>query len=160
MVSVAILTISDSRYSGSNQDVSGDMVSKNIKPHGFQEVYRGIVPDNQEEIRSKLIQLSDDEKINVILTTGGTGLGPRDCTPEATKKILDLEVPGISEAMRIETRKNADTSILSRGISGLRGDCLIVNLPGSPKAVSECLNSVISVIGHAVEMLSGRTEHQ
>ena len=107
-----------------------------------------------------MIQLSDDEKINVILTTGGTGLGPRDCTPEATKKILDLEVPGISEAMRIETRKNADTSILSRGISGLRGDCLIVNLPGSPKAVSECLNSVISVIGHAVEMLSGRTEHQ
>ena len=159
MISVAILTISDSRYSGSNEDVSGNTVSENIKISGFKEVSRTIVPDSEEEIQNRLIQLSDDETIDVILTTGGTGLGPRDCTPEATKKVLDLEVPGISEAMRLKTRKNADTSILSRGVAGLRGGCLIINLPGSPKAVSECLNSVISVISHAVEMSSGRTGH-
>ena len=157
MVSVAILTISDSRSSGDNQDVSGDMLSENIRKQGFDEVYRGIISDDKKKIEEILIQLSDDEKIDVIFTTGGTGLGPRDCTPEATKKILDLEIPGISEAMRIETRKNADTSILSRGIAGLRKNCLIVNLPGSPKAVLECLDSIISVIGHAVEMISGRT---
>jgi len=159
LVSVAILTISDSRHSGSNEDVSGNTVSENIKIFGFKEVSRSIVPDNEEEIQSRLIQLSNDETIDVIFTTGGTGLGPRDCTPEATKKVLDLEVPGISEAMRLETRKNVDTSILSRGVAGLIGSCLVVNLPGSPKAVSECLNSVISVISHAVEMSNGRTGH-
>jgi len=111
-------------------------------------------------ISSSLIELTDNNITNIIITTGGTGLGPRDVTPEATKNVLDIEVPGISEAMRLETLKKTNLSMLSRGIAGLRKKCLIINLPGNPKAVKECIEIIEPVLIHALTIISGKTAHK
>ena len=154
-----ILTISDAGSKGERKDTSGDGIEKRMIIDGFKLTLREILPDEKELISEKLIQWADSGEVDIILTTGGTGLGPRDVTPEATLRIIDFEVTGISEAMRIKTFDKTPMSILSRCVSGVRSGCLIINLPGSPKGVKEMLEVVISVIPHALEMIRGWRTH-
>jgi molybdenum cofactor synthesis domain-containing protein len=125
----------------------------------FREIIRELLPDEQEQISAKLIEWSDGGDIDLILTTGGTGLSPRDVTPEATKKVIDLEVPGMAEAMRMESLKVTPFAMIGRSVVGVRKGVLIVNLPGSPKGVRENLEVVLPVIPHAVEVLRGGQRH-
>ncbi len=119
-----------------------------------------MVPDEVDVIADKLAQWADEGGVDVILTTGGTGLGPRDVTPEATLSVVERVAPGLAEVMRVETFKATPFAVLSRAVAGVRGRCLIVNLPGSPKAVKECLGVILPAIPHAVEMITGEvTEH-
>ena len=150
----AILTISDSR--SEKNDLSGDAIQHVMTVEGFEINARSIVIDEKVLIESHLIEWSDSGDFDLILTTGGTGLGARDVTPEATLAVLDVEVPGISEAMRYQTLKKTPLSMLSRSISGIRSGCLIINLPGSPKAVTECLEVIMPALSHGLEMISGR----
>ena len=157
---VGILTISDSGSAGKREiDVSGNTISSMISSAGMEEITRNIVPDDKSTISEVLRSWSDGGEMDAILTTGGTGLGPRDVTPEATKAILDIEIPGIPEAMRMESMKKTSFSMLSRSVSGVRSGCLIINLPGSPKGVSECLEIIISTLPHALEMIRGWRTH-
>ena len=120
---------------------------------GYIQVLRDIVPDERELVSDRLREWCDDGQVDVVLTTGGTGLGPRDVTPEATRDVLDLEAPGIAEAMRIETLKNTPFAMLSRSVTGVRSRCLIINLPGSPTGVRECLEVALPAIPHALAMI-------
>ena len=156
---LAILTISDAGSKGEREDTSGDAISEMMAREGFAQVRREIVPDEREVISKKLREWCDGGEIDVILTTGGTGLGPRDVTPEATREVIEIEVPGIAEAMRMETLKNTPLSMISRAVAGLRSGCLIINLPGSPKGVRECLGVAAPVVPHALEMVRGRRGH-
>ena len=156
---VAILTISDAGFAGERQDTSGDIISKLIKREGFHETKRDIVPDETALIKSMLTSWCDSGDIDVVLTTGGTGLSPRDVTPEATKAIVDLEAPGIAEAMRIGTLQDTPYAMLSRSVAGIRSGCLVINLPGSPTGVRQCLNVVIPIIPHALQMIRGSHTH-
>ena len=157
---VGILTISDSGSAGKREiDVSGNTIAAMISSAGMEEITRNIVPDDKRTISEVLRTWSDGGEMDAILTTGGTGLGPRDITPEATKAILDIEIPGIPEAMRMESMKKTSFSMLSRSVSGVRSGCLIINLPGSPKGVSECLEIIISTLPHALEMIRGWRTH-
>ena len=149
----AILTISDSR--SEKNDLSGDTIQHVITVEGFEIKSRSIVIDEKEIIESQLIEWSDSGGLDLILTTGGTGLGSRDVTPEATLAILDVEVPGIAEAMRYQTLKKTPLAMLSRSVAGIRSGCLIVNLPGSPKGVTECLEVIMPALSHGLEMISG-----
>ena len=120
---------------------------------GYNQVRRDIVPDERDLVSGRLREWCDDGQVDLVLTTGGTGLGPRDVTPEATRDVLDTEAPGIAEAMRIETLKNTPFAMLSRSVAGVRSGCLIINLPGSPTGVRECLEVALPAIPHALEML-------
>ena len=160
MISFGILTISDKGSRGERYDGSGAAIQDRVSLMGGRVVRYDIVPDEIDIIRNRLMEWADAGDVDVILTTGGTGLGPRDVTPEATLPILDKIVPGIAEAMRIETFGKTSSAILSRAVSGVRKKCLIINLPGSPNGVRECLEVVVSAIIHAVEMIKGIvTEH-
>ena len=154
-----ILTVSDAGSKGERSDTSGDAISEIMGREGFNQVCRDIVPDEKELVSSKLRQWCDSGEVDLVLTTGGTGLGPRDVTPEATKAVIDIEAPGIVEAMRIGTLKHTPLAMLSRSVAGVRSGCLIVNLPGSPTGVRECLAEVVPVIPHALEMIRGWREH-
>ncbi len=156
---LGILTISDTGSKGERKDTSGDAISEIMAHEGFVEVSREIVPDEQDIISAKLKDWCDGGTMDVVLTTGGTGLGPRDVTPEATRVVLDIEVPGIAEAMRIQTLKNTPLAMLSRSMSGVRSGCLIVNLPGSEKAVRETLAVAVEAIPHGLQMLKGWRMH-
>ncbi len=156
---IAILTISDAGSKGEREDTSGDVISEMMAREDFRELRRDIVPDEADLISSRLREWCDGGDFDLILTTGGTGLGPRDVTPEATKAVLDIEVPGIAEAMRIQTLKNTPLAMLSRSVSGVRSGCLIVNLPGSPRAVRETLEVALEAIPHGLEMVKGRRGH-
>jgi molybdenum cofactor synthesis domain-containing protein len=131
-----------------------------IEMAGFKERLKDIIPDEVRIISEKLIDWSDGGEVDIILTTGGTGLGPRDVTPEATKNILEMEIPGIGEAMRIKTLARTPFAILSRTTAGIRSGCLIVNLPGSPKGVEECLDVIMESLPHALEMIRGWKTHK
>ena len=157
--SAGILTVSDSGSSGDRIDISGETIAEIIEVAGFSKRLKDIVPDEIPAISEKLIEWSDSGEVDIIFTTGGTGLGPRDVTPEATKSILDLEIPGIGESMRIKTLDRTPFAILSRSTAGIRSGCLIVNLPGSPKGVQECLEVVIESLPHALEMIRGWKSH-
>ena len=148
----AILTISDSTHTGVRKDVSGDVAIEVMRKLGYTEIYRDVVPDEVDIISSKLIEWGDSGKVDVILTTGGTGVSPRDRTPEATKLVLDYEIPGIPEAIRVGTSKFTEMSMLTRGLAGIRSKCLIVNLPGSPKGVQEGLDVISGVIKHTISL--------
>ena len=156
---LAILTTSDAGAKGERADTSGDAISEIMAHEGFREVFRQIVPDERALIAGKLQEWCDGGKVDLVLTTGGTGLGPRDVTPEATRDVIELEVPGISEAARLETRKNTEMAVLSRTVAGVRSGCLVINLPGSPKGVREFLEVVVPVVPHALEMIKGRRGH-
>ena len=164
MIRVAVLTISDSAVAGTREDRSGPAVAEKAQALGWTVVAREVHRDEQEEIAAAMIRLidrtSDQERIDVVLTTGGTGLGPRDVTPEATKAVADRDIPGLGELMRAEGRKTARFASLSRGGAAARGSGLIVNLPGSPKGAVESLVAVADLVPHAVDLLQGRTEHK
>lgn len=161
MFTVGIITVSDQGFRGERQDESGQVIRNTLSSHQSQVVRYHIVPDEVDVISGKLVEWADGGGIDVILTTGGTGLAQRDITPEATLSVVDKVVPGLTEAMRVETAKVTQTAILSRAVAGVRGQCLIVNLPGSPRAVRECLEVILPVIPHAVEIIKGEvTEHK
>ena len=153
------LTISDAASKGEREDTSGDAIAELMTQAGFLQVDRKIVPDVVEVISSQLREWCDDAVADVVVTTGGTGLGPRDVTPEATRAVIDIEAPGIAEAMRMETLKNTPFAMLSRAVVGVRNGCLIVNLPGSPTGVRETLEVAIRSIPHALEMIRGWRTH-
>jgi len=157
---VGVLTISDKGWRGERSDESGQAAADSLSAVG-QAVKYEVVPDEVAVIADKLAGWADEGTVDVIITTGGTGLARRDVTPEATMSVLDKVVPGLAEAMRAKTAGIAPAAVLSRGVAGVRGDCLIINLPGSPKAVRECLEVVLPVIPHAVEIVQGKvTEHR
>ena len=153
-----IICISDRCYRGECEDKSGPAIAECIKELCEKSEYR-LVPDVQIKIAKALCELADEEKCDVIFTTGGTGFAPRDVTPEATKAVIEKEVPGISEAIRAKSLEITDRAMLSRAVSGIRGKSLIINLPGSPKAVKESIDVVLPVLPHAVETLSGNTQN-
>ncbi len=156
----AVLTISDSGSAGERaEDASGDTIVQMMDAAGFRQVDRRIVPDERSDIADRLVRWCDSAEVDVVLTTGGTGLGPRDVTPEATRSVIDIEAPGIAEAMRMETLKNTPFAMLSRGVVGVRNGCLIVNLPGSPTGVRETLEVALSSMPHALEMIRGWRTH-
>lgn len=152
----AILCVSDRCSGGVCQDKSGPLIKEIIEPLGETKEYL-IVPDEKEDISKALIHLCDDIKADVVFTTGGTGFAPRDVTPEATLSVIEKNVPGIAEAIRMKSLEITPKAMLSRAVSGIRGSTLIINLPGSPKAVRESIEVVLPVLPHAVETLSGNT---
>jgi molybdopterin adenylyltransferase len=154
---VAIVTISDSR--SIENDASGDRLVELLQAEKAEIVERTILTDDLEDLRNSLYVLAERDDIDLILTTGGTGFGPRDNTPEATRAVIERQAPGLAEAMRRETAAKTPMAMLSRGICGIRGKTLIINMPGSPKAVEECFEVIRSVLGHAIQLLAGRTEH-
>jgi molybdenum cofactor synthesis domain-containing protein len=151
---VGILTVSDKGARGEREDRSGPAIRQMMEAAGGEIVRAKIVPDEQDEIRAALIEWSD-EGLDLILTTGGTGFSPRDWTPEATKAVLDRETPGIAEAMRRAGMEKTPTAMLSRATAGIRKRTLIVNLPGSEKAVRESLEAILPALPHGVEVLKG-----
>ena len=156
-VKAFIITVSDTRTL--DNDVSGDKLAELLIGAGAEVTGKLIVSDELDGLQSTLRSVADREDVNLVVTTGGTGLAPRDNTPEATKAVIDKEAPGLAEAMRRETYGKTPLSMLSRGICGVRGETLIINLPGSPNAVQECFEILRPVIGHAVKLISGDTEH-
>lgn len=154
-ITVAVLTLSDKGSKGKRKDESGLLVQEMLKEIKAEITYYDILPDEKELIKEKLLEYSS--KVDLILTTGGTGLSRRDITPEATLEILDRQVPGIAEAMRSEGLKITKRAMLSRAVAGVKGRSLIVNLPGSPKAVKESLSIIIETIPHAIEKIKGDT---
>lgn len=149
----AVVTVSDSGAAGESIDTSGGVAAAALKDVGFTVVETVVIPDGVSSVADTLIRLSGN--VSLIITTGGTGLSPRDLTPEATRSVIEREIPGISEAVRSKTFGVVPFGMLSRGVSGLRGQCVIVNLPGSPKAVAEGLAVIAGVLLHAVEVASG-----
>ena len=151
-----IICVSDRCSKGACQDKSGPLIKELVSPLGKVKEYI-VVPDEKEEIEKALIYLCDDVKADVVLTTGGTGFVPRDITPEATKAVIEREAPGIAEAIRMKSLQITPKAMLSRAVSGIRKRSLIINLPGSPKAVGESLEFILPVLPHAIEVLSGNT---
>lgn len=149
----AIVTVSDSTAAGDSEDVSGGVAVDTLEQLGFTVASTTVIPDGVASVSAELERLA--ETVSLIVTTGGTGLSPRDLTPEGTLAVLDREIPGLSEAMRADTFGKVPFGMLSRGVSGVRGTCVIVNLPGSPRAVAEGLAVIGPVLTHAVEIASG-----
>jgi molybdopterin adenylyltransferase len=160
MINIGILTISDKGSKGQRQDKSGEVMREGAARMKGAVVKYEIVPDELDVIAAKLADWADSGKMDVILTTGGTGLSKRDVTPEATLSIIDRSIPGIAEVMRAKSLEKTPMAMLSRAVAGQRGQCIIINMPGSPKAVQECLEAIIPAIPHAVEIIKGEvTEH-
>ena len=155
MIKAAVLTISDSCANGTRQDLSGQTIIDMLPDTKFKVCQKKVLPDDCQQITHELIQLADNEAIDIVFTTGGTGLGPRDVTPEATVSVGEKIVPGFGEIMRTEGFKKTRSAILSRGTACVRKNTLIINLPGSPKAVRESLEIILDVLPHAVEMMHG-----
>lgn len=149
----AVITISDKGARGEREDTSGPAICQRIKEKGYTVVHTQIIPDEQQKIQDLLIQCADEEKISLILTTGGTGFSPRDLTPEATLAVIERETPGIPEAMRLASLNLTPRGCLSRSAAGIRKKSLIINLPGSKKAAMENLEAVLDAIDHGIEML-------
>lgn len=151
----AVITVSDKGYIGQREDTSGPNLCRILKEKGYELVYTGLVPDDSEMIQAELIKCCDELKINLILTTGGTGFSPRDITPEATMAVVERPTPGIPEAMRAESMRITPKGCLSRSAAGIRKQSLIINLPGSKKASEENILAVIGAVDHGLEMLLG-----
>ena len=156
-MTAAILTISDSASQNKRDDLSGPAIAAILLEQGYNLISTDIVPDDRGRIAATIIHMC--EVAQLVVTTGGTGLSPRDVTPEATASICDKQVPGIAELMRSEGLKQTPLASLSRGICGSRGKSLIINLPGSPKGAAASLNAVLHLIPHALDLLAGKTDH-
>ncbi len=159
MKRVAIITSSDSGYRGEREDMSGKVIREIVEANGYQVVHMEILPDEQQMLSDALMKIADQNTAELILTTGGTGFSPRDCMPEATKAIIEREVPGIPEAMRAYSAQYTKRAMLSRAAAGIRKSTLIINLPGSPKAVRECLEFIISELMHGIEILTDQAHN-
>ena len=153
MYQAAVITVSDKGFLGQRQDTSGPALVKLLEERNYEVVHTQIVPDDHDAIRDALLCCTDEKKITLILTTGGTGFSPRDITPEVTMEIVERPTPGIPEAMRAESMKITPRGCLSRSAAGIRGRSLIINLPGSEKAAKENILAVIDAVGHGLEML-------
>ena len=159
MISTAVLTISDSAHQGLRADASGPAVSARLKEAGYELLVTRTLPDEQSEIAATLRQLADTRAASVILTTGGTGITPRDITPEATRDAIDREIPGLAELMRLKGREFTPFAVLSRAIAGTRNGVLIINLPGSPKGAVQSLDAILELVPHVLDLINGRTGH-
>jgi molybdopterin adenylyltransferase len=158
VIRVAVLTISDSASAGTREDRSGPAVKERLETLGWV-VSLEVLPDEAPLISARLAQLADSGDLAAIFTTGGTGIAARDVTPEATQSVIEREIPGMAEAMRMSGLKHTPLAILSRGITGTRGRTLIINLPGSPKGAVQSLDAIMDVVPHVVDLLAGKTEH-
>lgn len=158
LIRAAILTVSDTR--NHKNDLSGKRLAELLWAIGAEVVETAIVTDDLEHLRNTIYVLAERDDINLIVTTGGTGFGPRDNTPEATRAVIEREAPGLAEAMRRVSGDNTPMAMLSRGICGIRGTTLIINLPGSPKGVEECFEVIRPVLKHAIALIEGNTEHR
>lgn len=154
----AVLTISDSVSKGVREDASGPAVRAVLEKAGWSAV-AGVVPDEAARIAQSLREWADSGEIDAVFTTGGTGIALRDITPEATRSVLDREIPGVAEWMRSQGMKKTPRAILSRAVVGTRARCVIVNLPGSPAGACESLDSVLGLLPHMIDLLRGKTEH-
>ncbi|HEX6047353.1 MAG TPA: MogA/MoaB family molybdenum cofactor biosynthesis protein [Pyrinomonadaceae bacterium] len=158
-IRAAVITVSDACASGHREDTSGRALVELLTDHGAEIVETVILADDPDPLTHTLRVLCERNDVNLIVTTGGTGLGPRDNTPEATLKVIEREAPGIAEAIRAESLKATRMAMISRGVCGVCSGTLIVNLPGSPKAVREGFAVIKPVLGHAVDLLAGKTQH-
>lgn len=155
MFKIGIITASDQGSKGQREDLSGALIQKILAPPVYEVVRYLILPDEKDLLATEMINMSDQLGVDLIITTGGTGLSPRDWTPEATLAVVERLVPGISEAIRYHSLKITPKAMLSRGVSGIRGKTLIINLPGSPQAVRESLEIILPALKHGLEILKG-----
>lgn len=153
----SVLTISDSSYLGRRQDLSGPAIVRELEAAGFKVVHSSVLPDEKDKISARLIECSEITRL--VVTTGGTGIAARDVTPEATLAVCERVIDGVAERMRTEGAKKTPLAALSRGICGVRAKALLLNLPGSPAAAVESLQTVIGILPHALDLLDGNTEH-
>ena len=153
----AVVTLSDKGYAGDRQDKSGPLICDIITKSGYEVIERVLLPDDEEEIKKCLCKLCDDKKADIVFTTGGTGFSPRDCAPEAALAVATWNAPGIAEAMRLASLAVTPRAMLSRGVSVIRNQTLIITLPGSPKAAKENLEAVLSALDHGLAILTGKT---
>lgn len=154
-IEIAVLTSSDRCSRGEAEDVSGRLIAEMVKTIGGRVAAYDIVPDEIPALKEKLLHYCDTLAVNVVITTGGTGFSSRDVTPEATLQVIEKNIPGLPELMRAEGLKKTKKAVLSRGVAGIRKNTLILNLPGSPKAVRESLEAVLDLIPHSLEMMRG-----
>jgi molybdenum cofactor synthesis domain-containing protein len=159
MIRAVAITASDACASGEREDTSGLLLVQLLRDLGAEVVDARTYSDDLEPLAEALIDFADRDDVNLIITTGGTGLGPRDNTPEATKRVIERNAPGIAEAIRAESLKATPMAMLSRGVCGVRSGTLIINLPGSPKAVKESFAVIAPVLPHALDLLAGKTRH-
>ncbi len=155
MIKAAVLTVSDSCAKGQREDLSGQTIVDILKQNKFDICEKKIIADQTQAITTELIYFSDEAEVDVVFTTGGTGFGPRDVTPEATIAVCEKMAPGLAELMRSKGLEKTPNAVLSRAVAGIRKNTLIINLPGSPKAVRECLEVILDVLPHAVKMMHG-----
>jgi molybdenum cofactor synthesis domain-containing protein len=154
-IRAVVITVSDKGYAGEREDRSGPALGEALERMGASIVARAIIPDDRQRIAQLLTNYADSGEVDLIITTGGTGAAPRDVTPEATRDAMEREMPGIAELLRYEGYRRTPRAVLSRGVCGLRGRCLIVNLPGSPRAVAEGMEILAPILPHAVQMARG-----
>jgi len=159
MKRVAIITASDSGFRGEREDLSGPVIKDIAEAHGYEIVHMCLLPDDEDKLSKEMRHIADENMADLILTTGGTGFSERDCMPEATIAVTERIVPGITEAIRAFSMKLTKRAMLSRAAAGIRKKTLIVNLPGSPKAVRESLEFIIDELGHGLEILTGETSN-
>ncbi|MFQ5586032.1 MAG: molybdopterin adenylyltransferase [Thermodesulfobacteriota bacterium] len=157
MIRAGILTMSDKGSRGEREDLSGKVIAEMIQELPAEVAVYEIIPDEPDVIRERLVEFVDEKRLDLILTTGGTGVSPRDVTPEATRAVIERELPGMAEAMRAESLSKTPYAMVSRAVCGVRGETLIINLPGSPKAVRENLAVVLPAINHTIEKIKGST---
>jgi molybdenum cofactor synthesis domain-containing protein len=158
MMRVGVITTSDKGFRGERDDASGDVIREMVEGLGGEVSFNTVVPDEQEEIKKALIQGADEMRLDLIMTTGGTGVSPRDVTPDATREVIEREIPGFAEVMRMAGLKKTPHAMISRAVCGVRGQTLIINLPGSPKAVREGLEVILPAISHTIAKIQGDPE--